>query len=132
MIGILSVIQLLFRSGASLRDAAPAGGLLMVLGRSLAWGAGIGAAACVVAIAAPVILGGSAGDLGMLATIVVGPHALIIGIFVALLYQIRRVLALPMRSKATYGLILLLLLFPTVKSVVSLSSFAVSIGGLLS
>ena len=132
MIGILSVIQLLFGSGTSLREATPAGGLLTVLGGSLAWGLGIGAAACVVAIAAPVILGGSAGDLGMLATIVVGPHALIIGIFVALLYQIRRVLALPMRSKATYGLILLLLLFPTVKSVVSLSSFAVSIGGLLS
>ncbi len=59
---------------------------------------------------------------------IVGPRGFIVGMFLALLIQIRRALSLPIWSKTAYGLIFLLLLFPFLHSVLSISSFVISVG----
>ncbi len=55
-----------------------------------------------------------------------GPPGLIVGMFLALVTQIRRALSLPIWRKTAYGLILLLLLFPFFSSILSISSFVFS------
>jgi hypothetical protein len=73
-----------------------------------------------------VILGGSEREQALLTVAIAGPAGFIAGAFLALVVQIKRALSLPIWSKTAYGLVLLLLLFPFFYSVLSISSFAIS------
>ncbi|MCH8924793.1 MAG: hypothetical protein IH924_01495 [Proteobacteria bacterium] len=126
VVGVLSLFRFRFRPKASSPPGTASSGVLAILGKSLAWGLGTALAASAAGFLAPVILGGSGSEQALLTAAIVGPRGLIIGMFLALLFQIRRALSLPIWSKTAYGLILLLLLFPFFGSVLSVSSFVFS------
>ncbi len=126
VVGVLSLYQLLFRPRASSPPGTASSGLLAILGKSLAWGLGTGLAVSAAGYLAPAILSGPGGEQALLTAAIAGPPGLIVGMFLALLVQIRRALTLPIWSKPAYGLILLLLLFPFFNSVLSVSSFVLS------
>jgi hypothetical protein len=128
VVGVLSLFQLLFRPKASSPPGTASSGLLAILGKSLAWGLGTGLAFSAAGFLAPAILDGSGREQALLIAAIAGPPGLIVGMFLALLVQIRRALSLTIWSKTAYGLILLLLFFPFFNSVLSVSSFVLSRG----
>ena len=126
IVGGLSLFQPMFRHKASSPPGTASSGLPSMLGKSLAWGLGVAIAVSAAGILAPVILGGSEREQALLTAAIAGPAGFIVGAFLALLIQIKRALSLPIWSKTAYGLVLLLLLFPFFYSVLSISSFAIS------
>ena len=126
VLGGLGLFRPMFRSKASAPPGTASSGLPAMLGNSLAWGLGVAAAVSAVGFLAPVILGGSEREQALLTAVIAGPAGFIVGAFLALLIQIKRALSLPIWSKTAYGLVLLLLLFPFFYSVLSISSFAIS------
>ncbi len=126
VLGGLGLFRPMFRSKASAPPGTASSGLPAMLGNSLAWGLGVAVAVSAVGFLAPVILGGSEREQALLTAVIAGPAGFIVGAFLALLIQIKRALSLPIWSKTAYGLVLLLLLFPFFYSVLSISSFAIS------
>ena len=126
VLGGLGLFRPMFRSKASAPPGTASSGLPAMLGNSLAWGLGVAVAVSAVSFLAPVILGGSEREQALLTAVIAGPAGFIVGAFLALLIQIKRALSLPIWSKTAYGLVLLLLLFPFFYSVLSISSFAIS------
>ncbi len=126
VVGSLSLFRPLFRPRASSPPGTASRGLLAIFGKSLAWGLGTALAVSAAGFLAPVILGGSGHEQALLTAAIVGPPGLIVGMFLALVIQIRRALSLPIWRKTAYGLILLLLLFPFFSSILSISSFVFS------
>lgn len=122
----LSLFRPRLQPKASSPSGAASSGLLALLGKSLAWGLGTALAVSAAGFLAPVVLGGSGSEQALLTAAIVGPRGLIIGMFLALLIQIRRARSLPIWSKTGYGLIVLLLLFPFFSSILSVSSFVFS------
>ncbi len=122
----LSLFGPWLRPKASSPSGTAPSGLLAILGKSLAWGLGTALAVSAVGFLAPVVLGRSGSEHALLTAAIVGPRGFIVGMFLALLTQIRRVLSLPIWSKTAYGLILLLLSFPFFSSILSVSSFVFS------
>ena len=132
-VGIAIVVAglALFRPLSRPKTSSPPGtassGLLPILGKSAAWGLGTALAFSAAGFLAPAILSGSGNEQALLTGAIVGPRGFIVGMFLALLIQIRRALSLPIWSKTAYGLIFLLLLFPFLHSVLSISSFVISV-----
>ena len=126
VVGVLSLFPHPFRPKAPEPTGTVSSGLLAILGKSLAWGLGTGLAVSAVGFLAPAILGVPGREQALLTAAIVGSPGLIVGMFLALLVQIKRVLTLPIWSKTAYGLILLLLFFPFFNSVLSISSFVLS------
>ncbi len=128
VVGGLALYRPLFRPKTSSQPGAASSGLLAVFGKSLAWGLGAGLAISAVGSLVPILLGRWENELVLLITFAVGRHGFMVGMFLALVIQIRRVLSMPVWSKIAYGLILLLLLFPFFNSILSISSFFSSMG----
>jgi len=126
VVGVVSLFKRRSRAKVSAPPGAASSGLLAVLGRSLVWGLGAGLVAAVAGFLAPMIPGGSESEQGLLTAVMVGPPGFFVGSFLALLWQVRRVRTLPLGSKTAYGLILLLLFFPFLSSVVSVSSLVIA------
>ena len=126
VLGGLGLFRPMFRSKASSPPGTASRGLPTILGKSLAWGLGVAVVISAAGFLAPVILGGSEREQALLTAAIAGPAGFIVGAFLALLIQIKRALSLPIWSKTAYGLVLLLLLFPFFYSVLSISSFAIS------
>jgi hypothetical protein len=125
-LGVLSLFKPMLRSKASSPPGTASRGLPTILGKSLVWGLGVAVAISAAGFLAPVILGGSEREQALLTVAIAGPAGFIAGAFLALVVQIKRALSLPIWSKTAYGLVLLLLLFPFFYSVLSISSFAIS------
>ncbi len=126
VVGGLSFFEPMFRSKTSSQteEASNAqGGLLPILGKSLAWGLATVLAIAVVSLLWSAILGDFGLEMTFMISAVSGPSGFMVGVFLALVIQVRRVLALSTRSKFAYGLILLLLLFPFFRSVLAISEF---------
>jgi uncharacterized membrane protein YeaQ/YmgE (transglycosylase-associated protein family) len=126
VVGVVSLFKRRSRAKVSAPPGAASSGLLAVLGRSLVWGLGAGLVAAVAGFLAPMIPGGSGSEQGLLTAVMVGQPGFFVGSFLALLWQVRRVRTLPLGSKTAYGLILLLLFFPFLSSVVSVSSLVIA------
>ncbi len=126
IVGVVSLFKRRFRAKVSAPPGAASSGLLAVLGRSLVWGLGAGFLASVAGFLVSAIVGGSGSEPGVLMAVMVGPRGFLVGSFVALLWQVRHVRTLPLGSKTAYGLILLLLFFPFLSSVVSVSSMVIA------
>ncbi len=127
IVGVLALFKRRSRAKVSFPPGGASSGLLAVLGRSLVWGLGAGLVAAVAGFLAPMIPGGSGSEQGLLTAVMVGPRGFFVGSFLALLWQVRQVRTLPLGSKTAYGLILLLLFFPFLNSVVSVSSLVIAI-----
>ena len=96
--------------------AAPpktSGQLLASLGWPLLWGVASGGAAFLVAFLTPLFLGGPGSHQGPLAAFVVGPSAFLVGTFVALVVQLRRLSTLTTGGRAAHVVLVLLLLVPS-------------------
>ena len=126
IVGVLALVKRQSRAKVSLPPGAASSRILAVLGRSLVWGLGAGLVVSVAGFLAPMIPGGSGSEQGLLTAVMVGPRGFFVGSFLALLWQVRQVRTLPLGSKTAYGLILLLLFFPFLSSVVSVSSLVIS------
>lgn len=122
ILGALCLFRWPFRLITATQARPAAGSLWAILGKALVWGIGTALVVTAVAFVAPVMVDELENDVGLLIAIVVARPGLIVGFFLALLFQVRRVPALAVWGKIAYGSILLLLFFPFLSSVTSVSS----------